>query len=327
MTLSYETPKSLEKNIKESGKYEEAHRNPKLLDDYQENSKKDLDKTLSEKVLNSFSKSQKLKYAKKHFANKDYKLAINFLKFFIEELSEEGSESKEIFYKKKYVKEATLLLALSLILSGENNEALLIIGDLIEFAPRWSYSYAVLSKYYFDMNAFELSKKVSQTGLERSSMPIKELYLFNSMSLSRLGKYDESSMILKNAQIHHPKEKGEFLSWEAMNLMSQKKYYLGCKILDELIKDNYEHAIVSYNKAYCLIRQKYWQEALIHIEKSIKSFPEFSELYYLKGLIKKNQGDINLAKKYWREYLATSKLTSNYKELLKFSLNEILYEY
>ena len=90
VTLSYETPKSLEKNIKESGKYEEAHRNPKLLDDYQENSKKDLDKTLSEKVLNSFSKSQKLKYAKKHFANKDYKLAINFLKFFIEELSEEG---------------------------------------------------------------------------------------------------------------------------------------------------------------------------------------------------------------------------------------------
>ena len=326
VTYSYEKQKGLEKNIHESSKYQISHKNPKLLDDFQDNVKIDYNKALSTKVLNTFSKSQKLQYAKMHFEKEDYKVTINFLKSFLRELNEEGSESRELFYQKKYTKEATLLFALSLIVSGESDKALPILESLIEYAPKWSYSYAVLSKYYFDNNAFVLSKKVSQTGIEVSIEPIKELYIFNSMSLSKLGRFEESSKTLKVGQTRYPKDKGEFLSWQAVNLMFQKKYYEGCKTLDELIRDNYDSAIVSYNKAYCLIRQKHWSDALSSIEKSIESYPDFSEFYYLKGLIKKNQGNINSAKKYFSEYLAMSKISSGYKEILKISLNRLLYE-
>jgi len=254
----------------------------------------------------------------------DYQSVIEKSRLVLKDLQVNDSNLPIEAYTLSPYKEASLLLALAFIQTGDEIGAVQILEKLVENSKNWSPIYVVLSEYYYNKGYYLLSLDVSNRGVDLAIDINPYLYILQTKSNFALGDKKNARISLNRGEFLFPNN-NEIILWKGILEHFEGNNALSCKyFLDSYFLDK-KNPYTAHNYSYCLIKDSQYEKACEVLELAISNFPSNAHLYYLKGVLENNRGSYFAAQKSWQSYLSLiDENDPNYK-IISFKLSQMSY--
>ena len=219
-------------------------------------------------------------------------------------------------------KEASLVLALAYLQSGNNQEAITILEKLVIYSNKWPAIYMVLSDYYYNIGAYSLALDVATKGIDFCTEKFSYLYVLQAKAFRGIDNNVNALRTLNMADILFPNN-SEINLWKGILAYDDKKYDIACNYFKTAYDLNKSNPYTAHNFSYCLIKGKQFDLASNVVITAIGNFPSHAHLYYLNGVVENFRMNYFAAQKSWQTYLSlVSESDPNYKTVM-FKLSQM----
>jgi tetratricopeptide (TPR) repeat protein len=219
-------------------------------------------------------------------------------------------------------REASLVLALAYLQSGNNQEAISILETLVIYSNKWPAIYMVLSDYYYNIGAYSLALDVATKGIDLCTEKFAYLYVLQAKAFRGIANNINALRTLNMADILFPNN-SDIILWKGILAYDDKKFDIACNYFKAAYELNKNNPNTAHNYSYCLIQGRQFDLASNVLLAAIADFPSQAHLYYLNGVLENFRMNYFAAQKSWQTYLSlVSESDSNYKTVM-FKLSQM----
>ncbi len=232
-----------------------------------------------------------------------YQSAIKMINSYLETKKSKGSINLSDAMSTSPWRDAYLILAISYLNLGNEEQALPILNELIFYSDKWEAIYIALCEYYLTKNAFILAKNTALKGLDKLEKPSYLMSVYLAQAELGLKQNDKAQQVLEQALTFFPKN-SIILGWLGIVDLRQNRILMAChKFKEGYDTSSKEQAQLTYYHGACLLQSHAYEEAQSVLKVGLYNFNTNANLYYLGGLIEISQGHALEARKYWEKFL------------------------